>query len=163
MTSKRLLTAAVVVIAVAVFSVDAALGQDQAPNLPPVPPNAPPPSLQSPADPGNAALLVMCKTPPAPRGGGPGRAGGRGPAAPPPGPRAYTIAAIPGVIDAGQRWTFVWQEQGNNGDGIVGTDDGALLIAQNDKSAVLKLDPDGRTSTVYSDTHTGGSLSINKK
>ena len=165
MTSKRLLTAAVCVFAVTVFGGDAVLGQDQAPNLPPVPPNAPPPSLQSPADPGNAALIATCKTPPPARGGGPGRAGGRGaqPAPPPPGPREYTITASPGVIDAGQRWTFIWQEQGNNGDGIVGTDDGALLIAQNDKSVVLKLDPNGRTSTVYSDTHTGGSLSINKK
>ena len=92
-----------------------------------------------------AALIATCKTPP------------------PPGPREYTIAAIPGVIDAGERWTFLWQEAGNNGDGIVGTSDGALLIAQNDKSSVLKLDANGRTSTVYSDTHTGGSLSISAK
>jgi gluconolactonase len=73
------------------------------------------------------------------------------------------VAGIPGVIAAGQRWTFLWQEAGNNGDGIVGTDDGGLLIAQNDNSKVLKLDRSGRTSVVYSDTHTGGSLSINSK
>jgi gluconolactonase len=67
------------------------------------------------------------------------------------------------VIAAGQRWRFLWQEAGNNGDGIVGTDDGALLIAQNDNSQVVRLEPDGRTSVVYRDTHTGGSLSINTR
>ena len=67
------------------------------------------------------------------------------------------------MIAADQQWRFLWQEAGNNGDGIVGTDDGALLIAQNDKSVVLRLDADGRTSVVHTDTHTGGSLSINKK
>ena len=44
------------------------------------------------------------------------------------------------MIAAGQQWKFLWQEVGNNGDGIVGTDDGALLLAQNDNSKVLKLD-----------------------
>jgi gluconolactonase len=83
--------------------------------------------------------------------------------APPPGPRSYVVNAIPGVIAAGQRWRFLWQEAGNNGDGIVGTDDGGLLIAQNDNSQVLKLEPDGRASVVDTDTHTGGSLSINTK
>ena len=68
---------------------------------------------------------------------------------------------MPGVIAAGQRWRFLWQEAGNNGDGIVGTDDGGLLIAQNDNSEVVKLDQDGNPSVVYSDTRTGGSLSIN--
>ena len=65
------------------------------------------------------------------------------------------------MIAAGQRWRFLWQEAGNNGDGIVGTDDGGLLIAQNDNSEVVKLDQDGNPSVVYSDTRTGGSLSIN--
>jgi gluconolactonase len=64
------------------------------------------------------------------------------------------------VIAAGQRWKFIWQEAGNNGDGIVGTDDGGLLVAQNDNSRVLKLDASGKPSTVYSDTHTGGALSM---
>jgi gluconolactonase len=67
------------------------------------------------------------------------------------------------VIAAGQQWKFLWQEAGNNGDGIVGTDDGALLVAQNDNSKVIKLDKDGKPSVAYSDTHTGGALSMNKK
>jgi len=71
------------------------------------------------------------------------------------------VTEIPGVVAAGQKWTFLWQEAGNNGDGIVGTDDGGLLIAQNDNSEVVKLDAAGRPSVVYSGTHTGGSLSMN--
>ena len=132
-----------------------------APPLPPPVPNAPPPSLQAAADPGYASLIATCKTPPPARGGGPGRAGGPGPT-PVPGPRDYTITDISGVVAGGQRWKFVWQEAGNNGDGIVGTNDG-LLIAQNDNSKVVKLDKTGKPSVVYADTHTGGSLSISKK
>lgn len=132
-------------------------GQDQAPPLPPPPANPPAPSLQSPNDPGLAALIATCKTPPPARGGGAGRGGQ------PPGPRNTIVTDIPGVIAAGQRWRFLWQEAGNNGDGIVGTDDGGLLIAQNDNSRVVKLERDGKVSVVYSDTHTGGSLSINSK
>src|SRR5437762_8490317 len=86
------------------------LAQDQAPLLPPPPPNAPAPSLSAPDDPGWNALIATCRTPPPPRGGGAGRGGARG--GPPPGPREYTIAAIPGVIDAGKRWKFLWQEAG---------------------------------------------------
>ena len=56
-------------------------------------------------------------------------------------PAINTVTAISGVIDAGQQWSFLWQEAGNNGDGIVGTDDGGLLIAQNDKSRVVNSKP----------------------
>src|SRR5688500_14555073 len=78
-----------------------------------------PAHLQAPRDPGYAALIATCKTPPppaAPRGGGaPGaRPGGAAPAAgaqpggraggAPAGPADYTVAEIPGVIAAGQRW-----------------------------------------------------------
>ena len=157
------LTAALVVIAALAPALLFGQGiADLAPPLSPPAPNAPPPSLQAAADPGYAALIAACKTPPAARGGGPGRAGGRGPA-PAPGPREYTITEIPGVIAGRQRWTFVWQEAGNNGDGIVGTNDGGLLIAQNDNSSVVKLDKNGKPSIAYGDTHTGGSLSISKR
>ena len=73
------------------------------------------------------------------------------------------MTEIPGVIAAGRQWKFVWQEVGNNGDGIVGTSDGGLLLAQNDNSKVVKLDAAGKPSVVYSDTHTGGALSMNSK
>jgi gluconolactonase len=133
-----------------------AFAQDQAPRLPPAPANAPPASLQANADPGYDAALAACKNPPpktpAFRFGGPG-----------PAPREYRVTEIAGVIAAGQQWRFLWQEAGNNGDGIVGTRDGGLLIAQNDNSDVVKLDKDGNASIVYTDTHTGGALSINAK
>jgi gluconolactonase len=137
------------------------LAQEEAPRLPPAPPNAPASSLSAPDDPGWNALIATCRTPPPPRGGGAGRGGVRG--GPPPGPRNYTVTAIPGVIAADQRWKFLWQEGGNNGDGIVGTSDGGLLIAQNDNSRVVKLDKNGKPSVVYSETRAGGSLSINSK
>ena len=92
-----------------------------------------------------------------------GRPGPGGPPPPPAGPREYTVTEIPGVIAAGQQWKFVWQEAGNNGDGIIGTKDGGLLLAQNDNSAVVKLDKNGKTSVVYTDTNTGGALSMNTK
>jgi len=140
------------------------LAQGQPPRLPPAPANPPAPSLQAPADPGYEALIKTCKTPP-PAGRGRGGGGGRGGGAPAqaPGVREYKVEGIPGVIDAGQQWKFIWQEVGNNGDGIVGTDDGGLLLAQNDNSKVVKLDQNGKASVVYSDTHTGGALSMNTK
>ena len=99
--------------------------------------------------------------------GGRAGAGGRGPGGPRGGPgqdlRDYTVSEIPGVIAAGQQWKFVWQEAGNNGDGIVGTNDGGLLLAQNDNSKVVKLDKDGKPSVAYQDTHTGGALSMSPK
>jgi sugar lactone lactonase YvrE len=163
MQSKHVLT-----IALCFLGSTFALGQGQAPPLPPAPPNPPAPSLQSAADPGYQGLIAMCKNPPPARGarggGGAARggAGARG-AEPPALPRDYTVTEIPGVIAAGQKWKFLWQEAGNNGDGIVGTNDGNLLIAQNDNSKVVKLDKDGKASVVYSDTHTGGALSMSSK
>jgi sugar lactone lactonase YvrE len=62
------------------------------------------------------------------------RFGGPGPA-----PRDYQVTEIPGVISAG------------------------LLIAQNDNSDVVKLDKDGNASIAYTDTHTGGALSISSE
>jgi gluconolactonase len=164
MNSKNILT-----IALCALGSTVAFGQGQAPPLPPSPANPPAPSLQAAADPGYADLTAKCKTPPPARGArGGGGAGARGAeaargAAPPALPRDYMVTEIPGVIAAGQRWKFIWQEAGNNGDGIIGTNDGALLIAQNDNSKVIKLDSNGKTSVVYPDTHTGGALSISPK
>src|SRR5512138_3383177 len=159
MRSKGLL----IVATVAASAAGSALLSGEAPRLPPAPANAPAPSVQAPADPGYAALVAMCKTPPQGRGRGPaGRGGGRGPA-PAAGERDVTTTEIPGVIAAGQKWTFVWQQAGNNGDGIVGTNDGGLLLAQNDSSVVLKLDKKGTPSAAYRDTHTGGALSVSAK
>ncbi|HUK33470.1 MAG TPA: SMP-30/gluconolactonase/LRE family protein [Vicinamibacterales bacterium] len=137
--------------------------QNQPPRLPAGAEDIKPASVQAPLDPGYQALIATCKTPPQGRGRGAGGGNrGRGPQAPQ-GIREYTVTEIPGVIKGGEKWTFVWQEAGNNGDGIVGTNDGSLLLAQNDDSKILKLDKDGRPSVAYSDTHTGGSVTINPK
>jgi gluconolactonase len=124
------------------------------------------PSLQAAADPRYKSVIDTCKTPPpapAARGGGPAAAGrGAAPAAAP-AVEAATVTALPGVIAAGQKWTKVWETSGNNADGIVGTPDGGLLIAQNDNAQVLKLAPDGKTSVAYKDTNTGGALSFSPK
>jgi hypothetical protein len=115
---------AMLTVAVCVLGLTSVLAQDQGPPLPPPPANPPAPSLSAPDDPGHAALMATCRTAPPVRGG-------RGAAGQPPRARDYSVTEIPGVIAAGQRWKFIWQEAGNNGDGIVGSDDG-LLIAQND-------------------------------
>jgi len=133
------------------------------PRLPPAASNPSGPSVQAPQDSDYAALIADCRTPPAAPGGrgtAAGRGGARG-GPPPQGVRDYAIAEIPGVIGAAKNWTFVWQQAGNNGDGIVATDDGGLLVAQNDLSTVVKLDRSGQPSVAYSVTHTGGALSIN--
>ena len=106
-------------------------------------------------------------------GGGPGGGGARpggappaagaAPAAFPPPPAEYTVTAIPGVIAAGQKWTKVWETDGNNADGILADKNGDLLIAQNHNSAVVKLDRSGKVVAGFPDTHTGGALSMNKK
>ena len=157
MKSKGLLTFAVSSIA------GSTLLFAETPRLPPASANAPAPSVQAPADPGYAALIATCKTPPPGRGRGAGgnRGGGRGPAAPQ-GEKDVAATGIPGVIAAGAKWTFVWQEAGNNGDGIV-FNDGGLLLAQNDDSVVLKLDKNGKPSAAFRDTHTGGALSVSAK
>jgi gluconolactonase len=147
----------ILAIVLAIFASALAFGQSQAPPAAPLPAGVKP-SVQARQDPREAAVLAACKNPPPPA---PPRAGGGpGPGGPPPGPRDYTIAEIPGVIAAGQQWKFVWQSLGNNGDGIIGTSDGGLLIAQNDNSAVVKLDKHGNPSVVYADTNTGGALSM---
>jgi gluconolactonase len=112
------------------------------------------PSLDAPQDPREPAVLAQCKNPPlpAPDYGQPRL-----------GLRDYKVIEIPGVIAAGQKWKSVWQQMGDNGDGIVGPPDGGLLIAQNDSSDVLKLDNQGKASIAYTDTNTGGSLSMSSK
>lgn len=117
------------------------------------------PGVQAARDTKEPDVLKTCKVPPPPP-----RVPGRGPApAATPGPRAYTVTEIPGVVAAGQQWKEVWQVDGNNADGIVATKDGGLLIAQNDNSDVVKLDKDGKTSIAYVDTNTGGALAWNSK
>jgi len=138
--------------------------QTEAPRLPPG--DVKPLSVQAPLDPAYGLLTATCKNAPPARGGrGPGgnRGGGGGRAAAPAGPRDYTVPDIAGVVKGGTKWKFIWQQQGNNGDGLVGLNDGSLLVVQNDSSDVLKLTPDGKTTVAYAGTRTGGAVSISPK
>src|SRR5262249_55417577 len=87
------------------------------------------------------------------------------PAAPPAqqGPREYSVMEIPGVIAAGQKWKTIWSASGNVADGIVGADDGSVLVAQNDNSTVIKVDNNGRATILFTDTNTGGALTMNSR
>jgi gluconolactonase len=152
MKSKRTLT-----IAIGVLGVTAALIRAQAPAL------RTGPGVQAANDAKEPEVLATCKVPPPARGGGRGRAGGgRGPAAAA-GPKDYIVTEIPGVIAAGQKWTEVIDIDGNNADGIIATKDGGILMAQNDKSDIAKLDKNGKLSVVYSGLNTSGSVATNSK
>jgi gluconolactonase len=117
------------------------------------------PGVQAANDAKEPEVLKTCKVPPPARGG---RPPGPRPAAAP-GPREYTVSEIPGVVAAGEKWKEIWEVDGNNADGIIATKDGGILIAQNDKSNVVKLDKNGKTSTEFIDTNTGGALAMNSK
>jgi gluconolactonase len=147
-------------IALAVLSGAAALSQ-----APPATPRTGP-GVQAPQDAKELEVLAGCKTPPPARGGAGARGGAARGAAPnpaPAGPRDYAVTEIPGVIAAGQKWKEFWHVAGNNADGIIASKDGGLLVAQNDNSAVVKLDKSGKASELYKDTNTGGALSMNTK
>jgi len=130
---------------------------------PPPPGKTTGPGVQAPADSKEPEVLAGCKTPPPARGGrGAGRGRGRGPAAPE-AERTVTVTEIPGVIAAGAQWKVVWEADGNNADGIVGTKDGGLLLAQNTNSDIIKLDKNGKATVAYKDLNTSGAISINTK
>ena len=95
------------------------------------------------------------------RGGqpGPSRVEGPQPA------REATVLAISGVVAsaaAGAVWTIAWQGT-DNADGIVGTEDGGLLFAQEQPSQISTLDRDGRRSVFLSDTHGTGAISVDAR
>src|SRR6202011_1268186 len=119
------------------------------------------PGVQSAQDAREPEVLKACKTPPPARGGRGGQGRGPVPASAAAGPREYSVTAIPGVVAAGQQWKEMWEVDGNNADGIIATSDGGLLIAQNDKSDVVKLDKNGKTSVAYMGTNAGGWLAMN--
>src|SRR5436305_14393715 len=73
--------------------------------------------------------------------------------------RDVTVTAIPGVVAAGAAWAIAWQGT-DNADGIVGTDDGGLLFAQEQPNQISKLDRNDRASVFLKDTHGAGALSV---
>jgi len=80
----------------------------------------------------------------------------------PQGAREVTVTAIPGVVAANSRWTVAWQGT-DNADGIVGTDDGGLLFAQEQPNRISKLDTHDKVGVVLEDTLGTGALAIDAK
>ena len=80
----------------------------------------------------------------------------------PQGARAVTVTAIPGVVAANSRWMLAWQGT-DNADGIVGTDDGGLLFAQEQPNRISKLDAHDKAAVVLEDTLGTGALAIDAK
>jgi gluconolactonase len=76
--------------------------------------------------------------------------------------RDVTVTAIPGVVAAGAAWAVAWQGT-DNADGIVGTDDGGLLFAQEQPNQISKLDRNDRVSIVLRDTHGAGALTVDAR
>ncbi|HEY6509684.1 MAG TPA: hypothetical protein VIY56_16795, partial [Vicinamibacterales bacterium] len=80
----------------------------------------------------------------------------------PGGARETTVSAIPGVVAAGSAWVPAWQGA-DNADGLVGTDDGALLFAQEQPNRVSRLDDSGRVSVAFENTRGAGALAIDRR
>ena len=116
------------------------------------------PGVQAARDTKEPEVLKTCKVPPPPP-----RPFPRRPPAAAAEPASKEVKEIPGVVAAGAQWKEIWEVDGNNADGIIATKDGGILIAQNDKSDVIKLDKDGKTSIAYMGTNTGGALAMNSK
>jgi gluconolactonase len=72
-------------------------------------------------------------------------------------PREVTVTAIPGVVEAGAKWTLAWQGS-ENADGIVGYK-GSLLFAQEQSNHVMKLDKNDKVS-IFLSAHGPGAVAI---
>lgn len=117
-------------------------------------------SLQVWQHPDYAARIAQCSNPPVPfRIGGAAEFRNEEP----PAPALPVVEGIPGIVAAGARWRVVWAWQGNNADGPIATDDGKLLIANQDASNVMEIDPQTSLARiVHDDTNTGGAVSRSK-
>jgi gluconolactonase len=80
----------------------------------------------------------------------------------PQGAREVVVSAIPGVVAANSQWMLAWQGT-DNADGIVGTDDGGLLFAQEQPNRISKLDGNDKVSVALEDTHGTGAIAIDAK
>jgi len=80
-----------------------------------------------------------------------------------PATRNVTVAAIPGVVASGAKWTKIWQEGGNSADGIIATSDGSVLVAQEDYDAALKIEVNGNSSVFVTNAKGVGALSMDRQ
>jgi gluconolactonase len=101
-----------------------------------------------------AALSAACLCAQPGQGKGPARA-----AAKPVPPQDVTTTAIPGVIGAGQKWKMAWQGEAT-ADGMVGTDDGGVIFAQEQSNRIIKVDEKDNVTIFLARSHGPGALSI---
>ena len=80
----------------------------------------------------------------------------------PQGAREVVLSGIPGVVAANSRWILAWQGI-DNADGIVGTDDGGLLFAQEQPNRISKLDANDKVSVALEDTHGTGAIAVDAR
>ena len=117
------------------------------------------PGVQAGPDPARSAWVMQhCTNPAMPEQGGGGRGRG-GPGTPAPGQARSSVSGISGVVAEGRTWRTLWTDTGNNADSPIGVEDG-VLVAQNDKSQILKVRLDGTVELVATDTYTGGALAM---
>jgi gluconolactonase len=76
--------------------------------------------------------------------------------------RKVAVTQIPGVVAAGSAWSLAWQGT-DNADGIVGTEDGGLLFAQEQPNRVSKLDQNDKVSVFVQNTRGAGSVSFDAR
>jgi gluconolactonase len=81
---------------------------------------------------------------------------------PPQGAREVVVSDIRGVVASHSRWILAWQGT-DNADGIVGTDDGGLLFAQEQPNRIRRLDTNDRVSVALEDTHGTGAIAIDAR
>lgn len=118
-------------------------------------------SLQSWQNPQLAKVRANCRNP-APAFAIPAREPQSGLVVPEPRQIVPASSAIPGVIAAGQSWETVWSWPGNNADGLIATENGGIMFANNDASNVIQLNLDGSAEIIYDNTNTGGAVSRSK-
>src|SRR6185436_6750862 len=74
-------------------------------------------------------------------------------------PQDVTSTAIPGVIAAGQKWKTAWQGEAT-ADGMVGTDDGGVIVAQEQSNRIIKIDEKDNVTILLARSHGPGGLAI---
>src|SRR5215475_9705811 len=111
---------------------------------------------------GYKAALASCKNPPQ-AFAIPGAGNAAAAAAPPPEPVLPPTMSIPGVLEARESWRVVWSWEGNNVDGPIAADNGAVLFADNDAGNVIQFDPStGLAKIAYANLNTAGAVSRSK-
>jgi gluconolactonase len=77
-------------------------------------------------------------------------------------PHDYTITAIPGVINAGAKWAKAW-EGDHTADGMAGTKDGGLLMAQEQTNGINKIDSKDKATLKFLPSVGPGGIGFTKK